>query len=100
MTEPLRCCYLLARIPQLVLADLGGTGSGRSGSTLEAKRPFLGPASDAVDCSHPTASQCVKVRCHRIDRECLFLAISGLFGVVLGRSALPPKADIRARLNG
>jgi hypothetical protein len=38
--------------------------------------------SDAVDGSHPTASQL------------LLLAISGLFGAVPGTSALPPKADI------
>ncbi len=39
-------------------------------------------ASDAVDGSHPTASQC------------LFLANSGLFSALPGTSALPPKADI------
>ena len=40
---------------------------------------------DAVDGSHPTASQL------------LFLAISGLFGTVPQTSALPPKADIGGR---
>ena len=34
-------------------------------------------AYDAVDGSHPTASQCAKVQCHLMDCECLFLAMSG-----------------------
>jgi hypothetical protein len=52
-------------------------------------------ASDAVDGSHPTASRCQSaVSFGRL--ECLLLAISGLFSVAPGMSALPPIADIES----
>jgi hypothetical protein len=50
-------------------------------------------ASDAVGGSHHRHHNVPKCGCC-MDRECLFLAISGLFGAVPGTSALPPKADI------
>ncbi len=51
--------------------------------------PILMSAIDAVDGSHHRHLG-GKVQCRMTGRECLLLAISGLFGVPPRTSALPP----------